>query len=217
MTNHKYMKKNNEKLNIDTSIIDNQIVEKNSIKRQKTRKLRLSIKLLIPVVFTVTILSFILCFVSYGELKKNLINDAISTTRILADIGTSLINGDHLYYIVKESDTEKVIYKQLANRLEIINSGNALKYIYTIYFRNGKAYYGVDIDENKKNKFLPGDEYSYTSTQAEYKALKKGEIYSDKEICTYDGELLITSVAPIYDSHGELVGAIGCDYDGEKY
>lgn len=197
---------NNIKFNIDVS----------KIKRQKTRKLRLSIKLLIPVILTVSLLSFILCFVSYNDQKKNLINDAISTTRILADIGTSLINGDHLYYVVKKSDTEKVIYSQLANKLETINSSGALKYIYTIYFKDEKAYYGVDIDKNEKTKFYPGDEYNYSTTKSELESLKKGEIHSDSTIVSYDNELLITSIAPIYDSHGELVGGIGCDYDGQK-
>lgn len=198
-----------------TNIINKIKTYKHKNMGEKTRKLKLSIKLLIPVVATITILGFILCFISYNEQKKNLINDGIATSKMLANIGSSLINGDHLSYVVKESDTEKVIYSQLSNKLEIINSGNALKYIYTVYFKNNKIYYGVDIDANSKTVCTPGTEFEYSASKEEYKTLMQGKIYSDSNIVKYKNDLLITSLSPIYDSHDEIVGAIGCDYNAE--
>ena len=131
--------------------------------KYKTRKLRLSLKLLIPTLLIISILSLILCYVSYNEQKKNLIRDGISTSTMLANIGSSMINGDHLSYIKHEKDIEKVIYTQLANKLNIVNASGSLKYIYTVYFEDNKIYYGVDIDKNSKTVCKPGTEFKYSN------------------------------------------------------
>ena len=192
------------------------INNKNSNKiKYKTRKISLSLKLLLPTLLTSTLLSVILCYVSYNDKKKSLIKDVIATSRMLATIGSSMINGDHLSYIRSEKDTQKVIYDQLANKLKMINTSGALKYIYTVYFEDNKIYYGVDIEQNTATACLPGQAFEASKSNIEYKTLQKGSIYSDKNITKFNDDNLITALAPIYDSHDNLVGAIGCDYDAD--
>lgn len=191
--------------------INNKFV--NSKFKYKTRKLRLSLKLLIPTLLIISILSLVLCYVSYKEQKKNLIHDGISTATMLANIGSSMINGDHLSYIKQEKDMQKVIYTQLANKLNTINASGSLKYIYTLYFDDNNLYYGVDIDSNDKTVCKPGTKYQYSNRKLEISTLMAGKIYYDKTMTKYNDDLLITALSPIYDSHDKIVGAIGCDYD----
>lgn len=185
-------------------------------KRQKTRRIGLSFKILFPTLLTITLLGTILCIVSYNEQKDVLISDCTETSRMLASVGSNMINGDMLPYIKEEKDTNKVVYKQIINQLNIINSNKTLKYIYTVYFKDGVIYYGVDADDNPETKCIPGEEYEYDKeANIEYKTLMKGHIYSDDITYNNDGKLLISSLAPIYDSHKNIIGALGCDYDAQ--
>lgn len=185
-------------------------------KRQKTRRIGLSFKILFPTLLTITLLGIILCIVSYNEQKAVLISDCAETSRMLASVGSNMLNGDMLPYIKEEKDTNTVVYKQIVNQLNIINSNKTLKYIYTVYFKDGVIYYGVDADDNPETKCIPGEEYEYDKeANIEYKALMKGHIYSDDITYNNDGELLISSLAPIYDSHKNIIGALGCDYDAQ--
>lgn len=191
-------------------------IKNNYKKRQKTRRLGLSFKILFPTLLTITLLGTILCIVSYNEQKAVLISDGAKTARMLTTVGSNMVNGDHLSYIREKKDTEKVIYKQLTNQLNIINESKTLKYIYTVYFKDNVIYYGVDADDNPETKCMPGDEYEYDKeANIEYKTIMKGQIYSDDEIYNDDGELLLSSLAPIYDSHKNIVGALGCDYNAQ--
>ena len=185
-------------------------------KSQKTRRIGLSFKILFPTLLTITLLGTILCIVSYNEQKAVLISDGAETSRMLASVGSNMLNGDMLPYIKEEKDTNKVVYKQIVNQLNIINSNKTLKYIYTVYFKDEVIYYGVDADDNPETKCMPGEEYEYDKeANIEYKTLMKGQIYSDDIIYNNDGELLISSLAPIYDSHKNIIGALGCDYDAQ--
>lgn len=204
---------NNDKHNNKFSSIFTKL--KNKTKR-KTRKLTISQKLIIPTFLTISLLGFTLCFLSYNDQRKSLIKDAAETAQVLTSIGSHMINGDYLSYIRDEDDIDKVVYKQIVNQLKIINSDNSLKYIYTVYFKDDVIYYGIDADDNIDTKCMPGEEYEYDKkANLEYKAMVKGDIYTDGQIYDLDGEKLISSLAPIYDSHDNLVGALGCDYNAQ--
>ena len=144
-------------------------------KRQKTRRIGLSFKILFPTLLTITLLGTILWIVSYKEQKAVLISDGAETSRMLASVGSNMLNGDMLPYIKEEKDTNKVVYKQIVNQLNIINSNKTLKYIYTVYFKDEVIYYGVDADDNPETICMPGEEYEYDkSANIEYKTLMKG-------------------------------------------
>lgn len=185
-------------------------------KRQKTRRLGLSFKILFPTLLTITLLGTILCIVSYNEQKAVLISDGAKTSYMLTSVGANMIDGDMLPYVKEKKDTKKIVYQQLTNQLNIINESKTLKYIYTVYFKDEVIYYGVDADDNPDTKCMPGDEYEYDKeSNIEYKTVMKGQIYTDNKIYNEDGELLISSLAPIYDSHKNIVGALGCDYNAQ--
>ena len=184
--------------------------------KDKTSLIGLSPKFIIPTFITISVLGATLCITAYNNQKKLLINEAATTSRVITSVGAHMIKGDNLYTIRKKEDADKVVYNQIKYQLQLINSNKSLKYIYTVYFKDEVIYYGVDADDNPKTRCLPGDEYEYDKkANVEYKTLMKGKLYSDDQIYKEGDELLISSLAPIYDSHDNIVGALGCDYNAK--
>ena len=183
---------------------------------QNTRLIGLSTKLILPTFITISILGATLCYTAYNNQKKNLIDEAKITSRVITHVGSQTINGDYLASIRTEDDTVAATYNQIINQLNKIRTDKSIKYIYTLYFKDKQLYYGVDACEDKEIKNMPGDKYkSDNETNIEYETLMKGKAYLYDQLYIINKEKLITSLAPIYDSNNNVVGALGCGYNAE--
>ena len=183
---------------------------------QNTRLIGLSTKLILPTFITISILGATLCYTAYNNQKKNLIDEAKITSRVITHVGSQTINGDYLASIRTEDDTVAATYNQIINQLNKIRTDKSIKYIYTLYFKDKQLYYGVDACEDKEIKNMPGDKCkSDNETNIEYETLMKGKAYLYDQLYIINKEKLITSLAPIYDSNNNVVGALGCGYNAE--
>ena len=195
--------------------IKNNNPKKFNIKKIKIPKLNILMKLLLPTLLIVTLLGSILSFVSYKDQKQSLIDHSIDSATMLSSVAAKLVNPTGCISVRDEKDLTSDIYIQTSNLLKITNTNKSLKYIYTLYLEDDGLFYAVDSDDNVDTKCMPGDEFEYSSdAKEEVACIKSGKKYSDNNINVYDDyEALISCLAPIYDSNGTVVGAVGCDYN----
>lgn len=184
-------------------------------KKLKIKRPNILVKLLVPTLLIVTILGCSLSFVSYRDQKNSLVEHGIDSARMLSSVSANLVDPSGCISVRDENDLTTDVYTQTSNLLKITNTNKSLKYIYTLYLDNDGLFYAVDSDDNVDTKCMPGDEFEYASDEKEeVKIIKSGKLYADDSINVYDEyEALISCLAPIYDSTGKVVGAVGCDYN----
>jgi len=180
--------------------------------RQKTRKLSIRNKILIPILGIILVISILMGMVSYLIGNWCSINTGVEKSHLAASIAASMVDGDYLRGLKKGSETTDAYKVQLAQLREIQETCGIL-FLYTIYEEDGVLYYGVDTDTSEGQR-APGTPYDGTNPAV--KNVLQGEhVVQDYIDKTVDGDL-ISSYVPIYGSDGSVVCILGCDYDGSE-
>lgn len=181
-------------------------------KKQKTRKMNIRAKILLPVLIIMLVVSASMGTMMYliGEVAYR--SAGVEQSRMAATIAETMIEAKNMQYIKEGSETMTVYVNQLYKLREIKNTCGIL-YMYTIYEENGNLYYGIDTDESE-GQCMPGDTYD-DDPEPVYAALA-GETYVRDEIVSNEYGNLISSYVPITDDAGNIVAVLGCDYDGTE-
>lgn len=181
-------------------------------KKQKTRKMNIRAKILLPVLIIMLVVSASMGTMMYliGEVAYR--SAGVEQSRMAATIAETMIEAKNMQYIKEGSETMTVYVNQLYKLREIKNTCGIL-YMYTIYEENGNLYYGIDTDESE-GQCMPGDTYD-DNPEPVYAALA-GETYVRDEIVSNEYGNLISSYVPITDDAGNIVAVLGCDYDGTE-
>ena len=177
---------------------------------QKTRKLNIRNKVLIPVLLIILAISVSMGAVSYIIANWAMINTGTEKSHLAASIASSMIDGDSIGQINADSAGTDLYETSLAQLREIQKTCGIL-YMYTIYQEDGNLYYGVDTDTSEY-QLQPGD--TYDDEQAPVLSALSGVDYVRDYIISNEYGDLISSYVPIYNSDGEVIGVLGCDYDG---
>ena len=178
--------------------------------KQKTRRLKIRSKVLIPVVLIILATCISLGAVAYIIADWAMMNTGKEKSHMAATIASSMIDGDRIHQINGDS-RGTAIYENTLNQLREIKEQCGLLYMYTIYQENGNLFYGVDTDTSA-NQLQAGDPYD-DEAEPVLEALK-GVDYTRDYIVSNEYGNLISSYVPIYDSQGAIVAVLGCDYDG---
>ena len=182
------------------------------VKNNKPRS-SIFLKLFIPTVTTVSILGSCLSYISYHDQKKNMINDRIQASQLIASVATTVINGDDVASVKTADDTNKVVYNKIITQFNMINEDKQLKDIYSIYFKDNNVYYGMVNSDSEE--IATGYVVKHlTEKYSQLIGLSDNKILSDDTITYNDyNEPIISSYAPLFNSANELIGAIACEYD----
>lgn len=181
-------------------------------KKQKTRKLNIRTKILLPVLIIILVVSSGMGTMMYLIGESAYIEAGVEKSQMAADIAASMIDGDTIAQCRGDCADTEIYQTELANLREIRETCDIL-YMYTIYEENGKLYYGVDADESAA-QCQPGD--SYDDDAAPVNTALGGEDFVRDYIVTNEYGDLISAYVPIYDSEGNVVAVLGCDYDGTE-
>lgn len=182
------------------------------VKTSKRKVRLLSIRQKFMIIATVCILavSFTISGIASSTLEDQMIAMAADKAKSIAVLVANQLNGDGIAQL-KPGDEENVTYKQTRALLDDLKKVSNVLYLYTLYAQKSTVYYGVDGDYSEN--FCPmGEEFS-ESYEVLKPVLSQGETLAVNEIEFSDGEYMITSYAPIRDFYGEVVGAVGVDYD----
>lgn len=180
--------------------------------KQKTRKLSIRYKILLPSMILIILVCLIIGGNSYMRIQSSMIEMAVEEASLAANVAAKAINPTWIPEIVPGSEGS-VIYNLLFKQLNTLKEECGMLYMYTIYLENGTSYYGLDSDDSEDHCLI-GEEFN-----TDYETLlpvMSGEVVSTNKIETENGEYLLAVFAPIYDDSGEVVGILGCDYNARS-
>ena len=182
-------------------------------KKQKPRKISIRTKLMGATAIIIAAICVVMALLSYFTLKDRMTELAIEVAKISAQATSSEINGENLAGLSK-GDEDTTYYKIIRSDLQKAMTTYNIKYMYTIYRKDGKLYYGVDGEKTDKAKI--GDPYKSDSYSTLAATFEKGTVYSSGKIDHEDGDYLITAYAPVTNMRDEIVGVIGSDYNASS-
>ncbi len=179
--------------------------------KQKTRKLSIRYKIILPSTLLIILVCLIIGGNSYVRIQNSMIEMAVEEASLAARFAAKSVNPAWIPDIVPGAEGSSV-YNLLLKRLGGLKEECGMLYMYTVYLENGQSYYGLDADESE-NHCMIGEEFD-TSYEVLLPVLS-GETVCTNQIEAVNGEYLLSVYAPVLDDSGEAVGILGCDYNAE--
>jgi len=186
--------------------------KKQKVQKQKTRKMNIRTKILIPVLVIILIVSAGMGVMMYLIGQKAYVSAGVEQSHLAATIASSMIDGSKVMKVHDGTADQEMYEKELWELREIKETCGIL-YMYTIYEKDGQLYYGIDTDESE-GQCQPGDTYDDDPEPVRV-ALSDEHFVRDYVVSNEYGNL-ISSYVPIYDVMGNIIGVLGCDYDGTE-
>ncbi len=180
--------------------------------KEKTRKAGIRAKILFPASILVLLVCVTLGVSSYRSINAGMVEMGVEEAEMAAKIAVSVADGDLVSKLTPGcEDTEE--YQTLLASLRAVQQEFGIAYLYTLYTDGSQVYYGVDTDTSElQAKVGNVFEKSYQEMANTF----AGESYVQNYIEDTGYGNVITVYMPIQNSAGEIVGAIGCDYDAEN-
>lgn len=182
------------------------------MKRQKTRRLGIKYKILIPTVVVIMLTCAMLGLNSYNELSNGMVAMGVDQAEQAAAIAALAADGDKIAGL-QPGDEGTTAYQDVLKNLRSIQETCGIAYLYTLYTDGVNVYYGVDTD-NTIEQCAIGDEFE--SSYEELAGVFNGEAYVQDYIDETEYGDLISAYRPIYDSNGKVVAILGSDYDASS-
>lgn len=180
--------------------------------KQKTRKMSIKVKILLPMGGLILFLCLILGFASYKSIHKGLVEMGIEEADMASSIALKVIDGDLVAALEPGcEDTEG--YQTLLTTMRDVQESCDIAFLYTLYTDGRQVFFGVDTDTSTGHCAV-GDifETSYRELADVFGGTYYVQDYIDS---TEDGDL-ISVYKPIRNSEGSIVGILGCDYDASS-
>ena len=180
--------------------------------KQKTRKLSIRVKILLPVSILILLICIVMGLSAYMRINDGMVSVGVEEAQMAAEIATDVIDGDLVSALVPGCENTEE-YQTLLTVMRDVQERFGIAYLYTLYTDGSKVYYGVDSDTSSlQNKI--GAEY-----ETPYEDLADtfaGEEYIEDYIDSSEYGDLVSAYEPIVDSSGKIVGVLGCDYDASN-
>lgn len=179
------------------------------MKRNKTRKMGIRNKIVLPATVIIIVLCVVMGVNAYKRTESGLIAMGVEEARMAAVISTKVIDAQKLAALTPDSE-DSAEYAEILGAMAGVRDDCGIRYLYTLYTDGQKVYYGIDTDNSQNhNAFGEPFEVSYQELQGVFNGEEYVQDYIDS---TEDGEL-ISAYMPVKDESGTVVGIVGCDYD----
>lgn len=180
--------------------------------KEKTRKASIRAKILFPASILVLLVCVALGVSSYRSINAGMVEMGVEEAEMAAKIAVSVADGDLVSKLAPGCEGSEE-YQTLLTSLRAIQQEFGIAYLYTLYTDGSQVYYGVDTDTSElQAKVGNVFEKSYEEMAGTF----AGEDYVQDYIEDTGYGNVITVYMPIENSAGEIVGAIGCDYDADN-
>lgn len=180
--------------------------------KQKTRKLSIRMKILVPTSILILAICGFMGFAFYQSIHEGMVAMGVEEAQMAAQVAVNVIDEDLVSEITPGcEDTEA--YQTLLAAMREVQQDFGIAYLYTLYTDGSQVYYGVDTDRSE----LQADvgqlfEKSYEMLAGVF----AGEEYVQNYIDYSEYGDVISVYKPIRNSDGDVIGAIGCDYDASS-
>ena len=177
--------------------------------KQKTRKMGIKLKILIPTVLVILAACTFLGVNSYVQINNGMVAMGVEQAEMAATIAVLAVDGDKVAGL-QPGEEGSANYETVLKNLRNIQETCGIKYLYTLYTDGVNVYYGVDTDDSEDQCAI-GDVFE--SSYEELKGVFEGENYVQDYIDETEFGDLISAYRPIYNSKGQVVAVLGSDYD----
>lgn len=177
--------------------------------KQKTRKMGIKYKILIPTVLVILLVCTVLGTNSYNQINSGMVAMGVEQAEMSATVAAMAVDGDKVAAL-RPGDEDTAEYQTVLNNLRSIQETCGIAYLYTLYTDGEAVYYGVDTDDSEDQCAI-GEEFD--SSYEELAGVFAGENYVQDYIDETEYGDLISAYRPIYDSNGKVVAILGSDYD----
>lgn len=178
------------------------------MEKRKTRRLSIRWKILLPACAIVVLLSLVLGINSYKSITDGMVEMGVEEAAMAANIAMMTIDGDQLSQVTKDTLGD-ANYEALYAKMNALKQQCGILYLYTIYIDGGKVYYWIDTDPENPGEYGQEFEIDYERLRGVF----SGEPLIQEYIEDTGYGDVITAYMPVTNSAGEVIGAIGCDYD----
>ena len=180
-----------------------------TVKKQKTRKLSIRTKIIIPVGLLIVLVCVLLGQAAYAAIKNGMVQMGVEQADMAASVALESVDGAILSDAEAGFETTSA-YRDLLQEMRKMQESCGIAFLYALYTDGNKVYYSVDTDASTA-QHKPGDvfEVSYEELAEVFAGQEYVQDYIDQ---TEDGDL-ISVYKPILDGNGSVVGVLGCDYD----
>ena len=179
------------------------------MKKEKTRKMGIRNKIVLPTTALIIILCLVMGVNSYKRTENGLVAMGVEEARMAAVISTKVIDTEKLAVLAPGCE-DSAEYADILATMSGVREECGIQYLYTLYTDGRQVYYGIDTDNTQsRSEFGKVFEVSYQELQGVFQGEEYVQDYIDS---TEDGEL-ISAYMPIRDDSGAVVGVVGCDYD----
>ena len=178
------------------------------IQKIRVRKMSIGTKLMMFFIFVSIFTAIVIGYLSYKVAYNNQFEELRKELVLLANGATLFVDGDAVEQLEPgEENTES--YKKIKDLLIQYKNKTNVKYIYTFEkYNNEYVKFVVDADEEEPASI--GEEYEVNPS---IKQALDGQATADNEIFTDEWGTFLSGYAPIINSKGETVGAVGIDID----
>lgn len=182
---------------------------KNNNGKIKTRRLGITVKILLAVAVCMQLLVSVIGTESYMRFRKEMVHMGVEEAGLAARMAVQQINGDILKNLNPgDEDTEE--YQQVLKQLRDLKIKCNMKYLFTLTTDGQKVYYGVDSDEGATQCAI-GKEFE--TSYEDLKSVFEGKEYVQDFIESVGYGDCISAYVPILDSENKVVAILGSDYD----
>lgn len=179
--------------------------------------MRYRTKLLIFLVALVLVSSGTLFGMLYWRTRSFILNELSSKVTSIAASTAKMLDGDALATLKTHDDENSETYRRIELQLRQVRDANRrrdvqIKFIYTLMCppdRPGEVRFGVDSEEWTKDKSHLGDLNVVATAQGRARHLTS--VYAQPGFYTDQWGTWLSGFAPVHDSKGRFVGAVGVD------
>ncbi|MBP3569318.1 MAG: methyl-accepting chemotaxis protein [Lachnospiraceae bacterium] len=185
------------------------------MRKRKVRFLSIRQKFMLIAAVCIVLVSVGIGTISYSSMERELLHMAADKAQAIAVLAGKQIDKNVLTKL-GPGDERLTTYVSIRDWMIEAKESSNVMYMYTLYTDGTTVYYGVDAERNVEERAAIGEEFieSYDFLK---KVFENGEILAIPEIDTAEGECLITSYVPLLDYSGNVVGALGVDYDASGF
>lgn len=180
--------------------------------RQKTRKLSIRVKILLPVSILILLICIVMGASGYKRISDGMVSVGVEEAQMAAEIAMDVIDGDLVAQLVPGCENTEG-YQALLTTMRDIQERFGIAYLYTLYTDGKRVYYGVDADASDLQNEVGAE---YETSYEDLADTFGGEEYVEDYIDSSEYGDLVSAYEPIMDSTGRIVGVLGCDYDASS-
>lgn len=177
--------------------------------KEKTRKLSIRAKILLPASILILIVCVAMGVSSYRSINAGMVAMGAEEAHTIAKIAVSVAEGDLVSGLTPGcEDTEE--YQLLLDSLRAVKQEYGIAYLYTLYTDGSQVYYGVDTDQSELQASVG---QVFEKSYEELAGAFAGEDYVQNYIEDSGYGNVISAYMPIRNSAGEVIAVLGSDYD----